>query len=100
MSSIRDPEEIQTQIEQTRGELGETVEALAQKADVKAQAKQRVAQTKASVAGMKDELLNKAPDGASSAMAQASNKVQSNPLPAAAVGAFAAGFVFGRLTKR
>jgi len=37
----RGPEEIQAEIKQTRGELGETVEALAEKADVKAQARAR-----------------------------------------------------------
>jgi hypothetical protein len=38
-----DPEVIREQIEATRAELGETVEALAAKADVKAQVKEKVA---------------------------------------------------------
>ena len=37
----RGPEEIQAEINETREELGETVEALAEKGDVKAQAKAR-----------------------------------------------------------
>jgi hypothetical protein len=40
VSEARDPEEIREEIEATREDLGETVEALAAKADVKAQAKQ------------------------------------------------------------
>ena len=40
------PEELRHEIEQTREELGDTVEALAYKADVKAQAKDRVSSAK------------------------------------------------------
>ena len=40
------PEEIQAEIEATRAELGETVEALAGKADVKGQAQRKVEETK------------------------------------------------------
>ena len=38
----KSPEQIQADIEQTREELGDTVEALAEKTDVKAQAKSRI----------------------------------------------------------
>lgn len=100
----RDPEQIQSEIESTREELGETIEALAQKADVKAQAKHRIEDTKASMAEKKDELLGKAreasPDSAASAAAQASEKARRNPLPLAVAGAFSAGFLLGRVTKR
>ena len=44
-----DPDEIRAQIEETRHELGETVEALAAKADVKAQVKEKVETTKETV---------------------------------------------------
>jgi chromosome segregation ATPase len=37
-----DPEALKDEIRRTRDDLGDTVEALAQKADVKAQAKQRI----------------------------------------------------------
>ena len=43
-SETRSPEEIRRDIEETRGELGDTVEALAAKADVKAQAKKNPVQ--------------------------------------------------------
>ena len=44
-----DPEQIRAQIEETRRELGDTVEALAAKADVKAHVRERVERTKASL---------------------------------------------------
>lgn len=42
----RTPEQIETDIAQQRAELGETVDALAAKLDVKSQAKARIAQAK------------------------------------------------------
>jgi hypothetical protein len=100
----RDPDQIQREIEETRRELGDTVEALAEKTDVKAQAKRKVQETKATVAEKKEELLGKAkeasPEGAASAAWGVSQKARENPLPMAALGAFAAGFVAGRITKR
>jgi ElaB/YqjD/DUF883 family membrane-anchored ribosome-binding protein len=104
MSAAGDPEQIQSGIEQTRAELGETIEALAHKADVKAQAKERIEETKATVSGKKDELLGKArqatPESASEAATQASQKARENPIPVAALAAFVAGFIVGRITKR
>ena len=41
-----DPDQLREEIAQTREQLGETVEALAAKADVKAQAKERVEEGK------------------------------------------------------
>jgi ElaB/YqjD/DUF883 family membrane-anchored ribosome-binding protein len=99
-----DPEEIQAQIESTRRELGDTVEALAEKTDVKAQAQRKIEETKATLSEKKDELRGKAeqasPEAAVSAASQASRRARENPLPVAAVGAFAAGFLVGRLTSR
>ena len=45
----RSPEEIRADIEQTRAEVGDTVEALAAKTDVKAQAKAKVEEIKGNV---------------------------------------------------
>jgi ElaB/YqjD/DUF883 family membrane-anchored ribosome-binding protein len=99
-----DPEQIQEDIEATRQELGDTVEALAEKTDVKAQAKHKIEETKASIAEKKDDLLGKAkqvsPDTALSTASQASTKARENPLPVAAIAGFAAGFLVGRLTAR
>ena len=103
VTDASDPELIQREIEQTREELGDTVEALARKADAKAQAKQRVEETKASFSEKKEQLLGKAkeasPDGAASAASQVSKKARENPMPVAAAGVFVAGFLAGRLTK-
>jgi hypothetical protein len=46
----QDLDELRAEIERTRAELGDTVQALAAKADVKARAKDQVEQTKAAVA--------------------------------------------------
>jgi len=104
MTETRDPEQIRQEIEATRRELGDTVEALAAKADVKAQAREKVAHAKDSVVHKKDDLLGKAkevsPDTATSAAGQLSAKVRENPLPVAALGAFAAGFLAGRISGR
>ena len=104
VTDTREPEEIRRDIEATRHDLGDTVEALAAKADVKAQAKQKVDDVKASVAGRKDDLMGKAkeasPDGATAAAGQMTQKARENPLPLAIVGGFAAGFLAGRLMSR
>jgi hypothetical protein len=42
----REPEQLREEIQATREELGETVEALADKADVKAHAKEKVEEIK------------------------------------------------------
>ena len=99
-----DPQEIRREIEATREELGDTVAALAAKADVKAQAKQKIDDTKATVSGKKDELLGKAkqasPETASAAATNVSTKARQNPVPTAAAGAFAFGFLAGWLLRR
>jgi Protein of unknown function (DUF3618) len=47
----KDPEQIREEIEATRQELGDTVEALAAKTDVKAHVRTRIERTKASLPG-------------------------------------------------
>ncbi len=98
------PEEIRQEIEATREELGDTVAALAAKADVKSQARQKVQDTKAAVTGKKDELMGKAkqasPQTASTAATTASQKARENPVPVTAAGAFAFGFLAGWAMRR
>lgn len=59
------PDEIRAEIEQTREELGHTVEALAAKADVKARAQEKTAELKAKAGekldGTKQQLQQKGP---------------------------------------
>ncbi len=99
-----DPEQIQQEIEATREELGDTVEALARKTDVKARAGAKLRETKASVSEARDELIGKAqqasPDSALDAAGQASSAVHRNPLPLALAGALLVGFVVGRASRR
>lgn len=103
VTDTQDSEQIQRDIEKTREELGDTVEALTGKADVKTQAKQRIDQTKTTITEKKEQLLGKAkeasPDTASTATVQVSQKARENPLPLAAGTAFVFGFLAGRITK-
>ena len=100
----RDPDQIREEIEATRQELGDTVEALAYKADVKARVREKIESTKESATQKKDDLMGKAreasPETVSSGAAQATQKAKENPLPVAAVAAFFGGFLLGRITKR
>jgi hypothetical protein len=93
----RSPEEIRRDIEETRGELGDTVEALAAKADVKAQAKEKAEDVKAQAKGKADELKQRVSDVTPAGVQE---KAQQKPLPFAVGGALLAGFVLGRLSAR
>jgi ElaB/YqjD/DUF883 family membrane-anchored ribosome-binding protein len=110
VTSSGDPEEIREEIEATRQQLGDTVEALSAKTDVKAQAKAKVDQVKTKVAEFGNDTQAKAgeakakaadisPDAARSAATQAGQKARENPLAVAAIAAFAAGFLLGRLSR-
>jgi len=100
----KSPEELRQDIEQTREELGDTVEALAHKTDVKAQARERIDTIKETAQQKREEFVSKArsatPDSASSGAAQVKSRAQSNPLPFAIGGALLAGFLIGRITSR
>ena len=80
-------EDIQADIAQTRNELGQTVEALSDKLDVKARAKDKATETKARVVEKADTLRHTATDN------------PKRTLPVAAVvliGALAVGIVVWR----
>jgi ElaB/YqjD/DUF883 family membrane-anchored ribosome-binding protein len=99
-----EPEQLREDIERTREDLGDTVAALAEKTDVKTRAKEKVAEVRQTVTDRKTELVGRAreasPDGASSAAEQVRAKAQENPVPTAAIAAFAGGFLLGRITSR
>ncbi len=86
-----DPDRIREEIVQTRLEMGETVDALGYKTDVKARAKDRVV-------GAKDRVVGATPDtGDVKQQARRARSVaQDNPL-GLAVGAVAVGFLAGML---
>jgi ElaB/YqjD/DUF883 family membrane-anchored ribosome-binding protein len=98
------PDEIRTEIEQTREELGETVAAVAEKTDVKGQAQAKAEEMKEQAAAKARELGEKAkevaPESAGEGMQQAQRIAQENPMPLALAGTFLAGFVLGRLVSR
>ncbi|HEX4626346.1 MAG TPA: DUF3618 domain-containing protein [Solirubrobacteraceae bacterium] len=111
----RSVEQIERDIEVTRADMGDTVEALAEKTDVKAQARkqadevkaqaqEKVTAAKTKVTEAKEDLLVKAqaasPESARTAAAQVQQKARENPLPVAVGAAVLVGFVVGRLSKR
>ncbi|HWE08468.1 MAG TPA: DUF3618 domain-containing protein [Solirubrobacteraceae bacterium] len=87
------PERIRAEIEHTREQLGETVEALAEKTDVKAQARERIETVKEAVA-------EATPESVGAGVQQISATMRTRPLPFAAAGAFAAGIFVGWLLGR
>jgi hypothetical protein len=106
----RSTEEIREDIEQTRKELGDTAAAVAQKADVKKQAKVKVSGVKEKASAKADsikqtatakreEAAEKAPDSAGAALERAQRLAQQNPA-VLAIGAFIAGFALGKLRSR
>jgi hypothetical protein len=100
-SETRDPDEIRADIERTRRELGDTVAAVAEKADVKAHARAKVSEVKGRAAQRRDELAgrtrNAVPDSGAEAAAQARAAAKENRVPLIAAGAFCAGLLVGRL---
>jgi Protein of unknown function (DUF3618) len=124
MTDAKGAAQLQSEIEETRRQLGDTVEALAEKTNVKAQAKLKLAEAKASLAGRRDKLLSKV-NGASldqgrpdtsqlpvaapppaaafqlpAAASQLPRKARELPAGVLAAATFAAGFAAGRLTNR
>jgi hypothetical protein len=104
VSGTREPEQIRDDIAATREHFGDTVEALAAKTDVKAQARERLAEARRSAAARKDELLGKArqaaPESATAGASGLSRRARENPAPVAAVALFVAGFAAGRVSGR
>jgi Protein of unknown function (DUF3618) len=102
-SEARSPEEIEADIEATREELGDTVEALAAKTDVKARAKEKVTETKETISEKVSDLGGSAreatPDSASAGAQQAATVVKENPEHAALAGAFVAGLIAGWIAR-
>jgi ElaB/YqjD/DUF883 family membrane-anchored ribosome-binding protein len=97
-----DPRAIRSEIEDTRERMGDTVDALAYKADVKTRAKEsvneKVDNLKSKVTGAKDSVVDATPSGGD-VKHQAKRTVgvaQENPL-GLAIGAAAIGFVAGML---
>jgi uncharacterized protein DUF3618 len=107
----RSPEQIRADIEHTREELGETVEALAAKTDIKAQARSKVDETKQRARDTVEQVRDKvAPAGNGSGPASAPDPsdlrrrvrraAADDPVAVRVLCAFAAGLLAGLLVKR
>jgi gas vesicle protein len=97
-----DPSKIREQIEHTRAEMGDTVEALAYKADVKSRAKDAVSDkveaVKSKVTGTAEQVNEATPgtEDVKRTMRKTAGVAQRNPL-GLAFGAVAVGFLAGML---
>ena len=91
----QDTEQIRQDIEETRGRMGDTVEALGYKADVPSRARDAVS---GRVDSVKARVSGATPDGADvkQGAQRAKGMAQENPL-GLAIGAVAVGFVGGML---
>jgi ElaB/YqjD/DUF883 family membrane-anchored ribosome-binding protein len=87
----QEPDRIRAEIEHTRAEMSETVDALGYKADVKSR-------TKDSIASVKDRIAGSTPDSGDvkDKARRARSVAQENPI-GLAIGAVAVGFVAGML---
>jgi hypothetical protein len=91
----KEPSEIRAEIESTRTDMGETVEALGYKADVKTRAKDNIADKRDR---LKEQITGTTPDAdeVKQGAKRAVGIAQENPL-GLAIGSLAAGFVAGML---
>ena len=89
----KDPSEIRDEIEQTRGDMGETVEALGHKTDVKTRVKDSVTDKRDQV---KEQVTGATPDAGQvkQGAERAVGVAQENPI-GLALGSVAVGFVAG-----
>lgn len=98
------PEQLRAEIELTRAQLGDTVEALAARTDVKARAKERFATLRSDATERKKQLVSRTreatPDSAQDKGKQLTTTVKDKPLPFAAGGALAGGVLIGMLLGR
>jgi ElaB/YqjD/DUF883 family membrane-anchored ribosome-binding protein len=109
-SREKDPERIREGIEQTREELGETVDALAAKTDIKAQAKRRADESKQALrkqqqraqekaSAVRERMSNATPEDAKEIAGRAAAAAERRPLPAIG-GALIVGVFLGWALRR
>jgi hypothetical protein len=107
-------EQIKEEIEETREELGDTVAAVTEKADVKKQAKAKASDAKQTAGAKADAAKQKAtakkdafvakakqvtPESVEASADQARHFAQQNPVPIGLGAAFAAGLVAGWMVR-
>lgn len=96
----KSPEELRRDIQQTREQLGDTVQALAEKTDVKTQAKRRITALQGTARQKRNQVKAKAkaatPESANAGAQQVAAAARTNPLPLAMGSALVVGFLLGR----
>ena len=105
-SGQKSPEEIRREVVETQEELGETVEAIAQKTDVKKQTKKKLAETQETMKGKAGEVQETVtarvgeaqekvsvatPEPAKRTATQAAESLRERPLPSIAIAALVVG---------
>jgi ElaB/YqjD/DUF883 family membrane-anchored ribosome-binding protein len=100
----QDPGEVRQAIEQDRLELADTVQALAQKADVKQRVRESVSKNADQLQNKANDVVSKVrgvtPDQVQSGLGSATESVRQRPFPFAVAGAFFVGLLLGRLMGR
>src|SRR5436190_13229361 len=100
----QDPGEVRQAIEQDRLELADTVQALAQKADVKQRVRESVSKNADQLQHKASDVVSKVrgvtPDQVQSGLGSAAGTVRERPFPFAVTGAFFFGLLLGRLWGR
>lgn len=103
VTETRDPEQLRQVIDETRDELGATVEALAAKTNVKARVRRKLDDAKAAATRKTGALADGArtvlPSKAGDAPSRLARQIRRNPLPAVA-GALITGVIIGRILRR
>jgi Protein of unknown function (DUF3618) len=95
-TETRTPEEIEADIERTRREMGDTVAAVAEKADVKAQAKLKVDEAKARV---KEKVGSAKPESAGDGAGKAGAFASEHQRELIIGGAVLVAFLLGRVSR-
>ena len=96
-NETRTPEQIEADIERTRRDMGDTVAAVAEKADVKAQAKLKVDEAKARV---KEKVGGAKPESAGDGASQAGQFATEHKRELVIGGAVLFAFLMGRASRR
>ena len=94
------PEEMRAEIDRTRGELGDTVAAVAEKTDVKKQAQDKVQEVKAQTQEKVEDVKAQAATKTEEAKRHARTLAEERPAALAIGAAVAVLFVLWRLLRR
>jgi|GEM_PF-3075977 len=96
-------DQLRRQIEETRAELGETVEAISAKTDVREQARQKVTEVKqgatATVAELQERVRGATPEQARQALAEVQQRATERPEAVAFLAGLVVGWLLGRRKK-